>query len=216
MELLGKIFGGVSRVKIIRLFLLNPQQTFASSDILARTKASRIAFRKDVAMLEAIGFIKKRIRGGISKKVPQKGKRAKVVTSKKVIDWGLNPQFQFLDQFRQLFIDPILLAESVQVSRFRPVGKLRLVVASGVFIGDTKSKADLLIVADSVKKKPLDIAIKTIESEIGKELSYAVFTTEDYIYRMSMFDRLVCDFTELPHLEIFKNMEFSTYRSKNI
>lgn len=213
MELLGKIFGGVGRVKIIRLFLLNEGKFFLSSDIALRTKISRTVLRRDITMLESIGFIKRRTRGGVPVK---KTKKKKSSAQKKVVEWGLNTQFKFLDQFKQLFIDPIVLAESLQLSRFRPIGRLRLVLAAGVFTGSTKSRADLLIVADTIKRKPLESMIKTIESEIGKEVTYAAFTTEDYYYRLSMFDRLVCDFIELPHLELFKHVEFSTPRSKKV
>ncbi len=213
MELLGKIFGGVGRVKIIRLFLLNEGQFFLTTDIAIRSKISRAVLRKDIAMLESIGFIKKRIRGGV-KNVQKRGKKKKTVVSKKIVEYGLNPQFKFLDQFKQLFIDPVVLAESLHISRFRPVGRLRLVLASGIFTHNQRSRADLLIVSDTIKRKPLESMIKAIESEVGKEITYAAFTTEDYYYRMSMFDRLVCDFVELPHLEIFKHLEFSTPRSK--
>ena len=80
----------------------------------------------------------------------------------------MNTQFKFLDQFKQLFIDPIVLAESLQLSRFRPIGRLRLVLAAGVFTGSTKSRADLLIVADTIKRKPLESMIKQLNQKLEK------------------------------------------------
>ena len=38
-----------------------------------------------------------------------------------------------------------------------------------------------------------------IETEIGKELRYAVFSTNDFKYRLTVYDRLVRDILDYPH-----------------
>ena len=45
----------------------------------------------------------------------------------------------------------------------------------------------------------LERLIKTVESELGRELRYVVLETVDFQYRMSIHDKLVRDVFDFPH-----------------
>jgi hypothetical protein len=87
-------------------------------------------------------------------------------------------------------------------------------VVSGVFIGDDKSRVDILLVGDKLKKNILQQVIKGLEAEIGKELDYVVFDTNEFKYRLDMYDKLVCDILDLPHESLIDVGQLSTYVSK--
>lgn len=57
----------------------------------------------------------------------------------------------------------------------------------------------MLIIGNQFNRDSLSRTIKKLESEIGKELSYAVLETEDFHYRMGIGDRLIRDILEFPH-----------------
>jgi hypothetical protein len=38
-----------------------------------------------------------------------------------------------------------------------------------------------------------------MEAEIGKELRYAYFSTDEFRYRLSMYDKLIRDILDYPH-----------------
>ncbi len=76
---------------------------------------------------------------------------------------------------------------------------MKLIVTAGIFIQDPESRADLLVVGDSVKRAKLESVIKGVEAEVGKELRYAFFSTEEFRYRLSMYDKLVRDILDYPH-----------------
>jgi hypothetical protein len=78
-------------------------------------------------------------------------------------------------------------------------GKLKLVIVSGIFIQDPDSRIDLLVVGDSIRENSLKNSISTLESEIGKQIRYTVFQTEDFKYRLGVYDRLVKDILDYPH-----------------
>mgnify|MGYP001558836910 CR=1 FL=1 len=67
---------------------------------------------------------------------------------------------------------------------------------------------------DKLKKNILQQLMKGLEAEIGKELDYVVFDTEEFKYRLDMYDKLVCDVIDLPHLKLIDNGQLSTYISK--
>ena len=52
----------------------------------------------------------------------------------------------------------------------------------------------------------LDNIIKTIESEIGREIRYAVFETSEFNYRYSIFDKFLRDILEYPHEKIINKL----------
>lgn len=202
METLAKLFGGQARIRIMRLFLLNNQTNFEINDIVSRSRVTRSNVRKEINTLLAIDFIKQ-------KTITKEGIRSK----KKVIVWALNPLFRYLKSIRDILIDPTLLLQEDLAQRFRQAGKIKLMIVSGVFIGDSKSRADLLIVGDKLKKNVLQQIIKSLEAEIGKELDYVVFDTQEFKYRVEMYDKLVCDIIDLPHEKLIDNGQLSTYIS---
>jgi len=204
METLAKLFGGQARVRIMRLFLLNNESNFEIEDVVSRSRVMRNNARKEINVLASMNFIKQKV-------VTKEGYRG---AKKKVSVWSLNPSFQYLSPLRDILVEPSLLLQEDLPERFRQVGKIKLMIVSGVFIGDSKSRADVLIVGDKLKKNVLQQVVKGLEAEIGKELDYVVFNTEEFKYRIDMYDKLICDIIDLPHEKLIDNGQLSTYISK--
>jgi len=203
METLARLFGGQARIKIMRLFLLN-DNNFDLEEIVSRSRVTKNNVRKEINALLAMGFIKQ-------KTVFKDGYRG---TKKKVIVYYLNSLFKYMEYVRNLLIDPNLLLQGDLAQRFKPIGKIKLMLVSGVFIGDNKSRMDIFIVGDKLKKNVLQQVIKGLEADIGKELNYVVFDTNEFKYRLDMYDKLVCDSIDLPHEKIIDNGQLSTYISR--
>jgi len=204
METLAKLFGGQARVKIMRLFLLNGGSAFEVDEISSRSRVTKPNVRREINALSAMGFIKQ-------KTLVREGSRG---AKKKVTAWQMNSTFQYIDAVRDLLVDPNLLLQDDLTARFRQIGKIKLMVVSGVFIGEEKSRVDILLVGDKLKKNILQQVIKGLEAEIGKELDYVVFDTSEFKYRLDMYDKLVCDILDLPHQSLIDVGQLSTYVSK--
>ncbi|MCE9517734.1 hypothetical protein K8Q96_01890 [Candidatus Nomurabacteria bacterium] len=203
METLVKLFGGQARIKIMRLFLLNTQ-TFEIEEVITRSRVTKANARRELNALTAMGFIKHKL-------ITKEGSRG---AKKKVNGWHINPSFQYLKAVHDLLIDPDLLLQEDLAQRFRPAGKIKLMIVSGVFVGDSKSRVDVMLVGDKLKKNVLQQIVKGLEAEIGKELDYVVFDGDEFKYRLEMYDKLVCDIIELPHHKIIDNGQLSTYISQ--
>ncbi len=204
METLAKLFGGQARVKIMRLFLLNYEATFEIEDVVSRSRVTKANARKEVNALTAMGFIK-------SKTVTHEGSRG---AKKKVSAWHLNHSFPYIDSIRDLLVDPSLLLREDLNMKFKQVGKIKLMIVAGIFIGNEKSRVDILIVGDKLKKNIIQQIIKGLESDIGKELDYVILDSAEFKYRVDMYDKLVCDILELPHEKIVDTGQLSTFVSK--
>jgi N-acyl-D-aspartate/D-glutamate deacylase len=85
------------------------------------------------------------------------------------------------------------------VNRFKNCGRIRLMVLSGIFSHRPNAPADLVIAGDDLKKTLIDQTIKNIEAETGRDLTYAVFDSSDFMYRFHSSDRFVRDLFESSH-----------------
>jgi hypothetical protein len=206
MEKLGKLFGTEARVKIMRLFLFNPGLTYDTAIIIDRAKVSLKDAKRELALLEKTGLIRpqkfiKEITATESKgvKAIKVTKDSKGPELKKIRGWILNEHFMYLSQLQSLLINTLLIKEDEIVRRVSQLGKVRLIVVAGVFIQQWESRADILVVGDRLKENQLQAIVRKMESEIGRELSYAILETPDFQYRMSVYDRLVRDIFDYPH-----------------
>lgn len=203
MEILSKLFGGVPRIKIMRLFLLNADQCFEVSDVAERARVQGAAVRKTLLGLSSLTLIKKKT--FIKESVDARNGKVK---KKRVSGWCLNLEFPYIDDLKKILVEGEFFHKSDLVKRFRPAGKLSLLVVSGIFIQDSESRLDILVVGDNLKKNYIKKVVSVLESELGKELAYAVFETADFRYRASMYDKLIRDVFEYPHQKLLASKEF--------
>lgn len=187
MEILSKLFGSETKVKIMRLFLFNPDHNFFVSDIADRTKASIGQTRKEINVLEKSGLIKSRVHGSHK-------------------SYSLDKNFCYLLPLQNFLVNVEPLQPKEVIKKISKLGAVKLIITSGVFIQEPESRVDLLIVGDHIKRGALENVMKTIEAEIGKELRYAHFSTEDFKYRLSMFDKLTRDILDYPHKKILNKL----------
>jgi hypothetical protein len=206
MEILGKLLGGVQRVKIMRLFLLNPDQGFENDQVADRSRIQPSVARRVTNQLSAMCLVKKK---SFIKEVTdgRTGKSKK----KRVQGWFLNQEFPYIIELKQLLIEGDFFKHADLVKRFRPAGRIQFLVVSGIFIQNSESRLDVLIVGDHLKRSYIQKAISVLESELGKELAYAVFEVEDFNYRVSMYDKLLRDVFEYPHERLIAMKDFSTF-----
>jgi hypothetical protein len=118
----------------------------------------------------------------------------------------MNTQFPYLLPLQNFLINTEPLHSKELIKKITKLGSIKMLIVAGVFIQDPESRADILIVGDGVKKAVLENMMKDLEAEIGKELKYAYFTTEDFKYRLSMFDKLTRDILDYPHRKILNKL----------
>ena len=183
----------------MRLFLFNPDQAFDLEGTAEKTKSAVKDVRREISGLEKIGFIKKRI---FFKDIKKESEKKNEVIKKKTSGWILNNSFPYLLELQGLLINAQLIRHGEILKRLSSAGKLKVVIVSGVFIQDLDSRVDILIVGDNLRKFALENAIKTIESEIGRELNYTAFETPDFLYRLGVCDKLIRDILDYSHEKI--------------
>jgi hypothetical protein len=194
MEILEKILGNTARVKIMRLFLLNKGKSFESKDIAQRSRLNINIVRRELRLLHFVGFVKK--------------------SGKNSLEWCFNQLFKYSNEFEELLVRSGTLNKQKLLDNFKNVGRVKLVIISGVFIKNEDSRVDLLIVGDKMNRSKIESGIRRLEAEIGIELVYAIFETKEFIYRLNMYDKLIRDILDYPHEIILQAKELSTQALK--
>lgn len=189
MDILEKLFGGSARVKIMKLFLLNQDKIFDKSAVMKQAKVAQSSISREIGALEKMGFLKKK----------SFFKENKIGKKKRVQGYILNPTFRYIAPLQRLLIDSAPMEHKEIVNHLANIGKLKLVIISGVFLQERETRIDLLIVGDDLSSKRVKNSISNMEAEIGRQLKYSVFDTNDFKYRMGMFDRLIRDIFDYPH-----------------
>ena len=199
MEILGRLFGSPARVKIIRLFVFNPRIAYELTDIVKRTKVPEKIVRAEIVGLRSAGLIKTKT---FYKDVIEKRGKSKVVVRRRVKGIVLEEKFPYLQALSSFLINASPVKETDVLKRLSGVGKLKFVAIAGIFLKDFESRLDILVVGDKLKRRLLERAIRRLESEIGREIRFAVFSSNDFKYRLSVYDRLIRDVLDYPHLAV--------------
>jgi predicted nucleotidyltransferase len=209
MEILSKLFGSTAKVKVLRLFLFNPHTAYDIKTVAVRSKLATPVARKEVVRLEKIGFVRRKT---LVRAMSKKKRRGSALAKKNVHAWTLNERFTYLQSLQNFLLNIPPLKNSEILKRLSNAGKLKLVVIAGVFIQDPDSRVDLLVVGDNLKRRALERAIRTIESELGKELKYVSLDTSEFRYRLNMYDKLIRDILDYPHEKIIDKLGLTVRR----
>lgn len=190
MDTLGKLFGSGSRVKILRLFLLNPDGIFDIAMVVEKSKVSAADARRELALLKKIDFLAEK---SFYKEIPPARGSKKPPVKKKASGFQLKQMFPLLAALKNLIISETPLNKDEIVKRFKSVGKIKLLIVSGIFIDEPDARVDVFLVGDNLNKRSIETALRGIEAEIGKELSYGALETSEFLYRVSVYDKFVRD-----------------------
>jgi hypothetical protein len=178
IEILERLFGSSARVKVMKLFLFNPEESLEKSEVAKKTKTSASSLQKELKHFCDMGLLKK---------------------NKKNRKYSLNTNFKYLNNLKSLLINNEPFNHGEIIKKMNKAGKIKLIVVSGLFIQEEDSRLDIFIVGDEIKERALKAVINKMESEIGKELRYSFFNTADFKYRYGVCDRLVRDVFDYPH-----------------
>lgn len=202
-DLLGKIMGTPARVKLMRLFLFHPDTAFSRDELMTKTKTQAPILRSELALLEKINFINKK---EVTRSIAKVTKKKTTQIKKRVTVYTLDQSFSLIQPLSVLLLESELMHVPELPARLKHVGKLKLLVASGVFLRHDDRPIDLLIVGDKLDVPAMQKTISIMESEIGRELRYALFTTDDFLYRIKMYDKLIRDVFEFPHQKLINQL----------
>ncbi len=188
---LAILFGNQARVKLLRFFLFNPTQEFTFDDISKRAKLVRRTARTEINALERAEVIKKIV---MHVKHPTKD------TKIKVQGFALNDKFPQLSSLQTFLFETAPINGATVMKHMRKVGPVDFIVCTGVFTRDFDRRLDLMIAMKKLNEGKIEVAMRALEAELGIEIRYATFNSEDLKYRVGMNDKLTRDVFDYPYI----------------
>ena len=218
--MLSKLFGSNSRVKILKLFLLHPEEKYYIRQISRDLSLQINSVRRELENLEKFGLLKsfsaKNSNDNAEELIDKIETRKTTITKKKikVLDaasgqekkyFQVNKDFILFEEIKAVIVKSQMLYERDFVKKIEELGKLNLFLLTGFFTNSDNSPVDLFIVGKVNKGKLTDI-IKTLEKDMGREFNYTIMDFKEYIFRRDMTDVFIYNVLEGDNIVIVDNI----------
>lgn len=178
--MIDALFGSKTRVKLLHLFLSNPEKSFYVREITRLIDEQINSVRRELSNMLEVGVI-------ISDSADNK------------LYYGANRQYKYYEPLKQIFSDSDTkreLRQKVELVAWKgDVAKLpglRLAVAAGALVRGSVSPVDLLLVG-SMSANSISAIIKKIERQEHRELRYTVLAYDEFYYRLSVRDKFIME-----------------------
>ena len=191
--ILERLFESVPKVRVLRLFMRNPDNPFAFHEIVKRSQIRSKRVRTEVRKLLKLNIIE-------SKKVRQPERKRRIEV------FSTNPEFYFFTELQELINKGSTASRKKLLRQIKSLGSVKLAVISGIFLNND-ARTDLLLVGDGVKKKKIENLLIQLESELGKSVRYTLMDTDEFKYRIDMYDRFLRDILEYKNEKLINKFD---------
>jgi predicted nucleotidyltransferase len=176
--MIDALFGSKTRVKLLHLFLNNPNRAFYVREITRKIDEQINSVRRELANMLSIGIIQSD-------------------SSNNRLYYEVNQTYVYYEPLKAIFGDSGTTAEQAAPvaatdwsKKFKVLGDVRVAILSGSLVRGSSSDVDILL-AGNINKTQLKRFIKQMEEEEGRTLNYTVMPYEEFYYRMSIKDRFI-------------------------
>lgn len=168
VKILKALFSSHTRVKLLQIFLLNPDNEYFVRELTRKLNEQINSVRRELINLKKIGFLKHHARN--------------------------RKKYYFLDKNFILFQDLkniVLKTQDTKVDIAKNILKLGgvdLLVLSGIFTEDKKdAPVDLLLVGEMDKEKLENY----LEHNIQRGVKYSIMDKDNFLYRLEYNDKFI-------------------------
>lgn len=174
-----QLFGSKTRVKLLSLFLNNPDHEYYVREITRKIDEQINSVRRELSNLLAIGIVKSD-------------------SANNKLYYEINKDYEFYAPLRTIFIgiaaDQPALKETKEddevAKKLRTTGAVELAFLTGTFVRESGSGTDLFVMGD-VNRARVAKLVTEMEKELGREINYTIMTPDEYRYRRNLNDRFL-------------------------
>lgn len=200
--MLDRLFGSTTRLKLLKHFLFNPEGRFTVPILAVKLQLQADAIKKELDNLQKFGLLESLLDYQHKEKVAdetefisdlnQDEMETEVVETefkpgREVKYFALNRQFILNEELKTLIIRAQVLYERDFIDKLMTVGNIKYLLLTGIFLNRTDTPVDLLMVG-RINKVKLGKIIKDFEKELGREINFCHFETNEFIYRRNITD----------------------------
>lgn len=166
--MLKRLFTSNTRIKLLTLFLLNPDEEYFIRELTRKLDEQINSIRRELDNLKKLGLLK-----------------SKTKNRKKY--YIVNKQFVLFSDLRNIVIKAMSGKDDL-VKKISKFGNVEFLALLGVFV-DKPSPVDLLVVGDLDKNKLQEFLNSEIETE--KPIRFSILSKDDFLYRIKCKDQFI-------------------------
>lgn len=202
---LEQLFGSKTRLKLLKLFLNNPDKFYYVREITRQTNTRINSIRRELENLQNLGLIIELISKPkeIAQNKPGKNKAKQRWLGKKY--FKVNTDFLLYQELKALLLKSQLLLEKNLIKGIQRLGSICYLVLTGFFVGQKNTRTDILIVG-KLNRKKVKALIKDFEKDFDREINYTIFSKREFNYRKDIADRFLYDILENKKLVIIDKL----------
>lgn len=174
--MLSQLLSSKQKTSVINLFLAHPGRSFSFTELRVNSGCPTKLLKQTLKELDKIEFLNTTAKNRI--KYYQMNKH-----------FALYPELvNLLRKVKNIPLDNL-------VKQAAKIGHCKLIALTGVFVGKPRIETDLLFVG-KLNPRRLGKIIALAEKYAEQEISYTVFTPQEFEYRKTMNDRFVKNILE--------------------
>lgn len=191
--MLEHLFGSKTRVKLLQIFLNNPEACFFVRELTRLTNTHLNAVRRELSNLQKLGIIDQI-------KIKNKGNN-----KKKMKYYQIVTSYTLYQELKNMMYKSQLLMEKEFSEDLKKAGNVRYLAFTGAFVGERSIQVDFLIVG-TIDKTQLKKVMERYEKTFNREINYTILTPEEYNYRRSVADKFLTSILNGKKIVIIDNM----------
>ncbi|MDZ7798200.1 MAG: winged helix-turn-helix domain-containing protein [Patescibacteria group bacterium] len=174
--MLEQLFSSRTRVKLIKLFMLNEEESYFIREISRKIKEHINSVRRELNNLESVDLINSSGQG--QKKYYQ-----------------VNSEHVIFPELKSMVFKSQIFMEKSFIKKIQKSGRIKLLILTGFFAGQENNITDILIVG-SINRKKLKSLVKKFQKKIDHPLHYTIMTNKEFEYRNNLTDKFLFNILE--------------------
>lgn len=193
-----QLFGSKTRVKLLQLFMSNPNRSFYVREITRKIEEQINSVRRELANLLSLGVItsdstNNKLYYEVNQTYKHYNALRELFTGKKAAPASKTSAKKSKTEAEEPVEEVIIIEETkpavmVDAKVWDKAGHIVGLAYSGVFTRDESSPVDVMIIGD-VPISRAEAAVAELEAQEGKELRYAVMELDEWQYRKQVNDK---------------------------
>lgn len=173
--MLKRLFTSTTRVKLLTIFLLNPEQEFFIRELTRELNEQINSIRRELDNLKKIGLL-----------------RTKEKNRKKY--FMVNKNFLLFNELKAIIVKGISNKDEIS-KRIVSFGTVDVLIFSGIFV-NKESLIDLLIVGE-IDKEKLEEYLNN-ELDTSRPIRFSIMSPDDFLYRKKCYDKFLMELLKSP------------------
>lgn len=169
--MLKRLFTSNTRIKLLTLFLLKPDEEFFIRELTRRLSEQINSIRRELDNLKKMGFLK-----------------SKTKNSKKY--YHVNKDFIILEELRGIIVKALSSNDNI-IEEIKKMGEIKLLVLSGLFVEQPTNTVDMLIVGKVNKDRLAEYLNNEVKT--SRPVKFTIMSEEDYQYRLNCNDKFITE-----------------------